>query len=401
MKAIVAHAWRPAPELWGDYKMQKIDAASTSSFEIARIVIVDSPEVDLTALENLAYDHSLCALPLFVLDSKHLQAKPIDFALGLDGDGCPIKCCALDEKTGVVSEQAKLPSYDLIAAFETMLSNPHLKTAQEYVGRQRMWTQRPAELTKKYAQIRKPSALIVGILNKHLPLQAEVGLDLCCGTGNYLAPLKQRFGKVIGLDISPEMIQEAKARVPGVEWVIRDAKDSGQPANSCDAVWMISALHYFRGEEQGVLFREVWRFLKLGGVFLADTEFLEQHPSLWVVDYFPSLRKRFMEALFSQETYRTWLRQAGFNKVEFETYDYNPDELDGFLRIGQHRPALYLDQRIRDGIPAFQLMDPAERAKGLQRLRDEIDTGETARIQQQYASKAQLSGDLGVIIATK
>ncbi len=56
---------------------------------------------------------------------------------------------------------------------------------------------------------------------------------------------------------------------------------------------------------------------------------------------------------------------------------------------------------MRDGIPAFQVMDPSERRRGLERLRDEIETGETARIQQRYKAQATQSEDLGIIVAVR
>jgi ubiquinone/menaquinone biosynthesis C-methylase UbiE len=89
----------------------------------------------------------------------------------------------------------------------------------------------------------------VRILRETLPLPAQCGVDLCCGTANYTRPFINDFSQIFGLDLSPEMLNEARKRVDGVKWIRADAKDSGLPPSSCDAAWMISALHYFQGDE--------------------------------------------------------------------------------------------------------------------------------------------------------
>jgi hypothetical protein len=150
-----------------------------------------------------------------------------------------------------------------------------------------------------------------------------------------------------------------------------------------------------------MLFGEIHRLLKPDGVFVADTEFLEQHASLWIVDYFPSLKKRFENCLFSRNQYSEWLTAAGFRGVEFKTCQYSAEEGDAFLRVGQNDPNVYLNPDIRSGIPAFQVMDPMERRQGVERLRVEIGTGEVIRVRDRYLKAAELPGDLGFIIARK
>src|SRR5262249_42085894 len=151
---------------------------------------------------------------------------------------------------------------------------------------------------------------------------AAAGIDLCCGTGNYTIPFIKHFDHLCGLDFSPDMLSFARNKSEQIQWIEADAKDTGCRDESYDYAWMISGLHYFKGEQQRMLFREVYRILKPGGVFVADTEFAEQHPSLWIVEYFPTLRERYRNALFSQEKYRAWLRSVGFSSVEFQTAEY-------------------------------------------------------------------------------
>ncbi len=407
-KAIIRCGWTRFLDAWPGYQIAKPSKSTPSSLEIARIIIMDSESIDLNVdipiLANLAYDHAQCAIPLFVIDKKFVKPEPdVDFAVGTDVDGQPIKGCAFDKSAGRVEEQTPYNSYQLVSAFEELLKHPRLQTVHEFVGEGRMWTdpRRVREMRDQYAKARKASPLLINILKKHLPERGDCGVDMCCGTGNYTAPFVDRFRKLYGIDNLPAMLATAKERVPGVEWIQTDAKYSTLPDNSCDAVWMISALHYFIGEEQLLLFREIYRILKPGGVFVADTEFSEQHLSLWILDYFPSLRERYRNRLFPQDKYRGWLEQAGFQTVAFETPEYLPEEGDAFLRIGQHKPELYLDEAIRIGIPAFQVMDLVEKRAGLSRLENEISTGEVKTVQQRYISNAKLPGDLGILIARK
>ncbi len=253
----------------------------------------------------------------------------------------------------------------------------------------------------QYDQSRKPSALILDVLNECLRTgSACTGLDLGCGTGNYTLPFLTKFKHVAALDILAEMLEVGRSKgSTSVGWVQAQALEQPFVSASFDSVWAISVLHYFLGDRQPLLFKEVRRILKAGGVFVADTEFAEQHPSLWIVEYFPSLRDRYRDAVFSRPTYERWLRTSGFQSVEFVAKSYEPTESDGMLRIGQHAPKLYLDPRIRAGLPAFREMAEGELNEGLSRLQDHVRTGEIWDVIDRYARQATLDGDLGFIVA--
>jgi ubiquinone/menaquinone biosynthesis C-methylase UbiE len=403
--AITRTAWRASDVLWGDRVPRKCDDGSELGLEIARIMVIDRRMLDAQVLRNLNHDHAFAAIPLFVIDREHVPAgSDIDFALGLNERGLPIKACAYDRTAGEVREMRPYDAHDLLSVFETLLSNPNLTTVDHYLGGSTIWKDpaRSKALANLYAETRRPSRLILSVLSKHLPEQGEVGLDLCCGTGNYTFPFAKRFSRLIGLDESPEMLAKSEElHKNSAEWILGEAKATKIESGACDAVWMISALHYFRDEEQLLLFQEVFRILKPGGVFVADTEFLEQHASLWIVDYFPSLKERFRNRLYRISEYREWLEKVGFEGTLFEKYDYPSTEGDPFLRIGQNDPKVYLEERVQKGIPAFHDMNNSEKANGLRRLRAEIRTGEVLQIRKNYISRAEVKGDMGFIIARK
>lgn len=52
---------------------------------------------------------------------------------------------------------------------------------------------------------------------------ADVAIDLACGTGDVVAHLRgHRVGRVIGLDVTPDMLVIARTRAPDVAWVQGD-----------------------------------------------------------------------------------------------------------------------------------------------------------------------------------
>ena len=403
--AINRTQWRASDVLWGDHVPKKSEEGNELGLEIARIMVVDRKMIDAQVLRNLNHDHALAAIPLFVIDREYVPSGcDIDFAIGLNENGLPLKACAYNRAADEVQEQQPYDRHNLLSAFESLLQNPKLSTVDHYLGGGGMLKD-PARSKKQatlYAETRRPSGMILSVLSKHFPEHGKVGLDLCCGTGNYTFPFAKRFDHLIGLDESRDMLAKAEESHKNIaEWRCADAKLTELDSGSCDAVWMISALHYFRDEEQLLLFQEVSRILKPGGVFVADTEFLEQHASLWIVDYFPSLKERFRNRVYRTADYREWLKKAGFGTTMFETYDYPSTEGDLFLRIGQNDPKVYLEDRVQKAIPAFHDMNHSERSKGLKRLRDEIGTGEVEQIRKTYIAKAEAKGDMGFIVARK
>ena len=114
------------------------------------------------------------------------------------------------------------------------------------------------------------------ILTKKLQLKpGEQVLDLGTGAGLFLEPLRREVGapgKVIGTDISEEMLCSAEAQFPdGLPENIMLKKNSPTELplhrNSVDGVLMVCLLHELSAPE--VLLREVRRVLKSSGRIVA------------------------------------------------------------------------------------------------------------------------------------
>jgi demethylmenaquinone methyltransferase/2-methoxy-6-polyprenyl-1,4-benzoquinol methylase len=88
-------------------------------------------------------------------------------------------------------------------------------------------------------------------------------LDICCGTGDLAMAAAEAGGKVTGLDFSEPMLERARAKGSGIEWVSGDALALPFADGSFDAVTIGFGLRNLAEAEQGLA--EMRRALKPGG----------------------------------------------------------------------------------------------------------------------------------------
>ncbi|MGE5392286.1 MAG: class I SAM-dependent methyltransferase [Candidatus Saccharibacteria bacterium] len=105
------------------------------------------------------------------------------------------------------------------------------------------------------------------------------GLEvLCigCGSGEECDRLKKLgAAKVVGIDISRGLIEQAKYAFPGVEFLVMDMEKMNFPDSSFDFIYSSLTLHYAK-EWTGIL-RNAFRILRLEGRVLFSTH----HPIKW------------------------------------------------------------------------------------------------------------------------
>lgn len=96
-------------------------------------------------------------------------------------------------------------------------------------------------------------------------------LDICSALGGPARHLAEKYGtKVVGLDITPEMVEEAKKRTEGksyadkIEYRLGSALDIPAHANTFDVVWGQDAWCYIRDKPR--LIEEANRVLKPEGI---------------------------------------------------------------------------------------------------------------------------------------
>jgi SAM-dependent methyltransferase len=139
-------------------------------------------------------------------------------------------------------------------------------------------------------------------------------LDVGCGTGRWAAALVERFGcQVTGIDVSPEMLEVARERVPdGVDLCLAAAERLPFAGGSFERVLMTLVVHHV---ERGSAFAEAHRVLGRDGKLIILTFDPEHFAGHYLNRYFPSFlsvdTQRFLPATKLAEG----LRAAGFADI--------------------------------------------------------------------------------------
>ena len=186
--------------------------------------------------------------------------------------------------------------------------------------------------------------LLGNVLNKTV-------LDLGCGAGENSVVLARRAAKVVGLDISPDLVEIAKrrAQVQGqaVQFMVSSAYATGLPGESIDVVFGEAILHHLDLERAA---NEIRRILRPGGyaVFVepirdsATLRFLRRlmpsrQPDISPYEY-PLTQKQLVS--FSQ----------GFELSAMRRFDLPFWQLSGRI-VWRHRFALKVDRWLLTAVP--------------------------------------------------
>ena len=185
---------------------------------------------------------------------------------------------------------------------------------------------------------------------------AEVG----CGTGHWLAEIRDRVRTAAGLDLSAEMLHRARTAAPLARVVRGRAESLPWVSARFDRLFCINALHHFADAD--AFMSEAYRVLRPGGAIM--TVGLDPHTGLdrwWIYDYFPSTLGADLARYLPGESIRARLEAAGF--------------VDAVTEVAQHMPAaipfeLAVERGVVDRRATSQLMviSDEEYEEGLRRL---------------------------------
>jgi trans-aconitate methyltransferase len=92
-------------------------------------------------------------------------------------------------------------------------------------------------------------------------------LDIGCGTGHLTAQIAATGAHVIGIDRSPEMIQQARSEHPAITFAVMDARELSFP-EKFDAAFSNATLHWITEPERVVTSTSA--ILRPGGRFVAE-----------------------------------------------------------------------------------------------------------------------------------
>jgi len=120
----------------------------------------------------------------------------------------------------------------------------------------------------------------------HWEPHGKTMLELGCGAGRVTRSFAQRFGKVVAVDVSAEMLSRAQSYLldaTNIAWVQCDGADLiGVEADSMDFVFSCLVLHHMPREALAFAYvREMLRAVKSGGLFLFQFSSLQAPTMNW------------------------------------------------------------------------------------------------------------------------
>jgi ubiquinone/menaquinone biosynthesis C-methylase UbiE len=153
--------------------------------------------------------------------------------------------------------------------------------------------------------------------------QDGVVYDLGCGPGQTTAFLHACGARVRGVDLSPELLREARRRYAGIEFQEGDMLALPLPDASAAGIVAFYAIVHFSAEQLSVALREMHRVLAAGGLVL-----LAFHIGTEVkhVDDFLGHDGVSLDfSFFAPESVQSALERAGFGEIEVNERDPYPD----------------------------------------------------------------------------
>jgi SAM-dependent methyltransferase len=152
-----------------------------------------------------------------------------------------------------------------------------------------------------------------------------IALELGCGTGVFLEKVARSGAALHGLDLSEDLLAQARTRMAGAAHVTLDrgnAEAMPYPDAHFDAVYGSSVLHHLNLE---AALRELFRVLKPGGPLVFAEPNLLNPQVVYMFKYGPA-KERFGvsedEMAFTRFRARRALRSAGFSRIAIDPFDF-------------------------------------------------------------------------------
>lgn len=150
-------------------------------------------------------------------------------------------------------------------------------------------------------------------------------LDLGCGSGVQAKRLFDLGLEVIGLDLSPKMITEARKKVPGGKFIVGDMTKLQFNTNSFNGVYARASLLHIRKSLMPKVLRAICQILKSGGVlYLAvkegkgEGEVTDTLHDKKVTRFFSFFKKRELEDFLENAGFKI-IKSLRFQKDEAST----------------------------------------------------------------------------------
>jgi DNA gyrase subunit B len=166
-------------------------------------------------------------------------------------------------------------------------------------------------------------------------------LDVCCGSGVVGASFRGKVGRIVGLDLTPEMVALSRERLDEV--VQGDVYDIPFPEASFDGVCNREVLHLLPQPERPLA--EIFRVLKPGGQFVVGQWVpFGAIDGPWMFQVTKKKQPLFVNNLYAEDI-QALLEGAGFVNLSMQEY-LQWEDIDNWIATWE-TPLLHRHQ-IRD-----------------------------------------------------
>lgn len=185
-------------------------------------------------------------------------------------------------------------------------------------------------------------------------LQGKLVLDIGCGTGNFARYcIENGATKVVGVDISKNMIEEAnrKNKHEKIDYICMSIEDLEFQHQKFDIIISSLAVHYI--EDYSMLIEKISRLLNKNGEFIFSTE----HP-----------------IVTARKEMNNWIRDDEGNKIHYALDHYQEEGIreqhwyiDGVIKY--HRTiSTLINTLINHGLVLEKIIEPQATLVGLEQM---------------------------------
>ncbi len=212
-----------------------------------------------------------------------------------------------------------------------------------------------------------------GVFSKLCSLAGQVGsrgiLEVGCGSGHWIARMKEAGHDIWGVDLSLGMLQQARAKYGASHLVQGTASMLPLRSQSFDLVFCINAIHHFARPQDFV--REARRLIRPGGALAVTGMNPHAGRDRWYVyDYFPRTVEMDLRRYPSAGTVVDWMDNAGFDHAEWRIPHRIVHKLMGHKIFTD--PALQ-----KNGTSQLSLLTDEEYSAGIEWIKSAIAQAET------------------------
>jgi ubiquinone/menaquinone biosynthesis C-methylase UbiE len=214
-------------------------------------------------------------------------------------------------------------------------------------------------------------------------------LEVGCGSGHWLARMKDAGHNVWGLDLSLGMLQQARAKDGASRLVQGTASMLPLRSQSFDLVFCVNAIHHF--ERPADFVREARRLIRPGGALAVTGMNPHAGRDRWYVyDYFPRTVEIDRRRYPSAGSIVDWMDSAGFDHAEWRIPHRIVHRLTGEQVFTD--PALQ-----KHGTSQLALLTDEEYAAGIEQIKSAIAQAESKGESLQFEIDISLAMVIGFV----